>query len=339
MAFKLKLPTLTKKSAASSGKGNASVSIKTLPLIGQMPFNQQVRVLGGGVVLSLMVAVVAAVLDYRATSHGQHYLKLSGDLSFLTQRLAKDAAAAMQGNQIAIEGLPQARAQTEAILRALDKGDDNAPATSGAPREILNKLLPAAGNALQNIKDIEAARAGLLTVGLSVKVMDELNTPMREALTQLSENGVPPQQVTQLSLLIERIGKDAKAMQGNVVTPEEVGALGIDTNAAIELLAELNQANPAVAKVNDLFESYKNSVYGVISQAQALFGAIRASKNYFNSVSATHRGPFVTGAQELNQAYEDSLQGRWTSYLLIVAALTLLALLGLLSQVFLANAR
>ncbi len=328
MAFKLKLPNFT-------AGGAANLTDKPLPLIGHLPFAQQLRLLGGGVTLSFLVGVIAVVLDNRTTSNGTHYLELSGDLIMLTQRIAKDAGSAMQGKQTAIEGLPQARADAERILTALDKGDDIAPATRGVARTELDKLLPVALQSLQYIKDIEEGRPALLTVSHAVAAVEEVGPSMREAISQLPGG----ERATRFALLVERIGKDANAMLGGAVTDKMVGALGSDTQEAEELLAGFDQSDPAVAKAADLFEGYRNSVYAVISQAQGLFGAKRGVSSYFDSVSVTKKGPFITGSQALADAYQTSLTGRWTTYVMALSAALLLILSGFLSRAYLAEAR
>ena len=262
MAFKLKLPNFKAGNA-----GDVSTADKPLPLIGHLPFAQQLTLLGSGAALALLVGVIAVTLDYRTTSNGEHYLGLSGDLVMLTQRIAKDAGSAMQGKQTAIDGLPQGRADAENILNALAKGDASAPATGGAPRAVLDKLLPIAAQSFDYIKDIENGRPGLITVSRAVEAVDEVGPDMRLAIAQLPV-GV---RAADFALLIERIGKDANAMLGRTVTDEMVGSLGSDTEQAEALLNGFDQTNPAVVRVADLFEGYRNSVYAVISQAPGLF--------------------------------------------------------------------
>jgi twitching motility protein PilJ len=334
MAFKLKLPSFK----AGSGRA-ADVVDKPLPLIGHLPFEQQLRVLGAGVALSMLVGVVAVALDFRATSNGTHYLDLSGDLVMLTQRIAKDASSALQGKQTAIDGLPQARADAERILRALDKGDDVAPATGGQARIALDRLIPVAQQSLQNIKDVEAGRAGILTVARAVAAVDEVSPAMREALARLSGSGVNNERVIKFALLVERIGKDANAMLGGVVSHEMIGALGSDMRTADDLAAGFDKTNPAVAQVLDLFDGYRNSVYAVISQAQGLLGAKRGVSAYFDSVSVTKKGPFITESVALKDAYSNALNGRWTTYTMAVSAMLLLFFATLLSRAYLADAR
>jgi len=330
MAFKLKLPSFMTGSTATG-----VVADKPLPLIGHLPFTQQLTLLGSGAALALLLGLVSVALDYRTTTNGEHYLELSGDLVMLTQRIAKDAGLAMQGKQTAIEGLPQARADVEKILQALDKGDNEAPATSGVARPALDALLPVAQKNLQYIKDIEEGRPALLTVSRAVEAVEEVGPDMRSALAQMPGG----ERSTRFALLVERVGKDANAMLGRTVTDEMVRALGMDTNEANDLLASFNQADPAVAKVADLFEGYVNSVYAVISQAQALFGAKRGANLYFDSVSVTHKGAFITGAESLKADYASSLENRWTTYAMAISAVLLTIFMGLLSKAYLADAR
>ncbi|PIY03483.1 MAG: chemotaxis protein, partial [Gallionellales bacterium CG_4_10_14_3_um_filter_54_96] len=147
------------------------------------------------------------------------------------------------------------------------------------------------------------------------------------------------ERATHFALLVERIGKDANAMLGGTVSNEMVGALGSDTNEATDLLESFDQGDPAVAKVADLFEGYRNSVYAVISQAQALFGAKRGAGLYFDNVSVTKKGAFVTGSQELKTAYQGTLQNRWTAYVAVLAAVLLIVFVALLSRLYLVEAR
>ena len=302
MAFKLNLPTL-KGQRKVRGKNAISFADRPLPLIGHLPFSKQFQFLGAATVLTLLVGIVAGVLDFRATTNGTRYLQLSDDLVFLTQRLAKDAASALQGEQSAVESLPVARAEAENILSVLDNGDDSLPPTSGAPRAPLDALLPVARKALQNIDAIDAGRPAILTVSRAVDVVNELGPLMREAIAQLPAAGVDNQRVTKYALLMERIGADVNAMLGGVVTTQQIGALGSDMLEAEDLLSKFGASNPAVAKVVDYSQSYQSSVESVISQAQGLLGAKQAAAEYLASVSQDEHGLFLSNARALSDAY------------------------------------
>src|SRR5487761_2163723 len=112
MAFKFKSPALKAEKKAGAAQG---VTEKSLPLIGHLPFAKQLQILGGGVVLSFVIGVVAVGLDYRATSNSTQYLELSSDLGTLTQRLGKDVAASFSGDSDAFEGIASTREKFSAI--------------------------------------------------------------------------------------------------------------------------------------------------------------------------------------------------------------------------------
>ena len=239
MAFKLKLPTFSK-----TRQSVETVSVGSVPVIGRLPFNQQLRLLGGGVLISLTVGIVAAVLDYQATSNGAHYLKLSGDLVMLTQRVAKDAGSALQGKQTAIDGLPQARADVERILAALEKGDDTAPALNGDPRIILDKLLPLANRHLGYIKDVEGGKSALMAITLALDAGRKAVPLLHDELGQLSLSGEEGVRVAKLDQMLDRIDSQVNALLGGMVTAEHFDRLKASMDSADELLAGLDQSQP-----------------------------------------------------------------------------------------------
>jgi twitching motility protein PilJ len=310
-----------------------------IPLIGHLPFAQQLRALVTGIAVCGVVAATAMVLDFRASSQGAHRIKLSGDLVMLTQRIAKDAASAIQGKQTAIEGLPQAHAEVEGILKALDQGDENASAAGGSARATLDKLIPVAKQAMEQIAEVELGKAAILTVGQALAVTNEVTQPLREEMDKLPGTSLNPSQNTRLSLFLERVARDAALMQGSAVTVQQVAAMGQDIAAAEKIVAEIRPNDPAAAKMLDLFDGYRSSIEAVIGQAVDLVDAKKGVTEYFGMVSVTKKGAFVTGAQDLTVAYQASLKNRGTLYLLVVAVLLSLALIGLLAQLYLAESR
>lgn len=343
MAFKL--PAFKKSSwpkTASSKRGAVKSAAQTapLPIIGKLSSHSQLQLLGGLAALSLLVVLVAAYLDFRTTSFGAHYLELSGNLKFMTQRITKDAGQAVLGNPAAIEGLPADKAEFERIMGILDKGDENLPPTSGAPREVLNKITPIVKQHLQYAQDIIDGRPGILTVFAAVSAVDELNPLMRDAIAQLSASGsVDGARITKFSLLMERIGHDVTVMLGNKVKIEQISALGSDTEDAEALLAGFNKSSPEVEKVADLFDTYRISVEAIIGQVPQLLAAKKATGTLFDGSSVGKNGAFVSGMTELNDAYAASLSGRWTTYTMAGGVAVLLLMVALLAKVYLDDTR
>jgi twitching motility protein PilJ len=328
MAFNLNKPN-TKGGSASS------TAAKPLPLIGHLPVAQQIKVLTISLAATFVVGALSVVLDNNAASHGAHYLDLSGDLVMLTQRTAKDAGSALQGKQTAIDGLPQARAEVQSILSALQNGDAIAPATTGIARMKLESLVLVAEKSLYSIRAIEEGRAGILTVSRAVEAMDEVSGPMRAALARMPAT----EHVTRFAMLFERVGKDANAMMGRTVTDAMVKALESDTNEAEALLIGFDKSSAGAAEAIDLFEGFRNSALALVSQSKGLLRAKAGANAFFDDVSVSKKGAFVTGAMELKDAYASSLSGRWTSYLMGLSGTLLLLLAAGYAKVQLAEAR
>lgn len=326
MAFKVK---------SSNSKAGSEEAFKPLPLIGKLPFAQQLRLLGVGMIAAFLVGAVSVALDYRATSHNEHYLDLSGDFVMLVQRVAKDAGSALQGKQTAVEGLPQSRADLQRILTALDKGDDIAPGIGSESRAALNAMMPVYMESMQYIKDIEEGRAGLLTVSRAMDAVREVAPPMRQQIAKLPAGGASEK----FGMLIERINYDTSSMLSAVVSDEMISALASDIAQASLLLKGMDQANPVVVELSDLFEGYFNSVNALLSQSKGLVAAKKGAGKYFDNVSVTHKGPLVVGAVTLKDTIASSSRGRLTIYLSGLSAALLLLFAAALSKVYLAEAR
>jgi len=343
MAFKL--PSFKKlarpkeageKRAARRGMAEAA----PLPLIGKLSSHTQLKLLGGVAALAVVVLVAGAVLDFRTTSYGARYIELSENLRFLTQRISKDAGQSVLGNPAAIEGLPNDKQEFERIMGLLANGDDALPPASGAPREVLDKITPAMKQHLQYAQDVIDGRAGILTVFAAVNAVDELNPLMRDAVAQLAASGgADSARVTRFALLMERIGHDVTVMLGTNVKPEQIAALGSDTQDAEAVLAGFNKANPAVARVTELFETYRTSVEAIIGQVPQLLAAKKATGTLFDGASAAKSGAFIGGTTQLSTAFAEQLSGRWTTYLMVLAAGVLLLALALLAKVYLDDMR
>ncbi|HEY5994557.1 MAG TPA: methyl-accepting chemotaxis protein [Gallionellaceae bacterium] len=311
-----------------------------LPLIGKFSSHVQLQIVGIAAATAFLVILLAGALDYRTTSNGARYIELSQNLRFLTQRITKDAAQAVQGNQQAIEGLPNDKREFERIMHILDQGDESLPPLGGRSHELLDTITPSLKRHLQQIQDIIDGRPGIQTVFSAVDAVNELNPIMREEISQLAASGaVDAIRVTKFSLLMERISQDVTNMLGANVKLEQISALGSDTQEAEALVAGFNKASPAVAKVIEHFDTYRTSVEAIIGQVPQLLAAKKSVGDLFASASVTKKGDFIEATNQLSAAIESQLSGRWTAYLMLAAATALLLLLLLLAKVYLDDAR
>lgn len=328
MAFKLSNPF--KKTAKQSSiakpvvKSAAAKKKSSASLLGKLPLDKQLQLLSVALLAFLSTAVVSAYFDNREAAQGTRYVSESSKLLMLSQRLAKDSQQGLQGNFGAFEGLSQGRQTVTQVLTLLDKGDASLPATKGIPRSVLNDLIPRVKQTVANVAIMEEGRTGLLTLARAITVIDSLGKEMRDLTLRM-----PKQAQTQsFSLLVERMGKDAVSMLGEV-SMEQVSTLSLNT---IEAQAQLESVpkSEAATELAELFEGYRGAAEIIVGNSQSLLGAKRAGKAIFEDSE-----PFLSQAQNLTDAYERSLSNRFTSYAMVISGGMVLFLLALLAKVYL----
>ncbi len=335
MAFKssaAKQPAATGKLPGSANRGKGWSKI---PFIGGKPIARQLQILGGALLAFLLLAVAAAYFDNRVAAHGTRYVAESSKLLMLSQRMAKAAERSLSGDYLAFEELVRSREETAAILALLDQGDGSLPPTSGKPRAVLDELTARVNKTLADTVAIEDGRPGLVTVSRSIAAIDASGPELRVLTEQLVANssGGQRERAVRFSLLVERVAKDASAMRGDV-TPEQVGALGMDTIAAGEVLATLPQGDPLIVRITNLFDSYRVSAEAIIGNAQNLLHAKLSGKAVFGESEQ-----LLELAQKLTGAYQDSLSMRISSMVMALSGAMVALLLLLLVKVSLDDTR
>lgn len=323
MAFKLS--TVKRPQAA-----NNSPSSSSQDAIGSAPTVKRLKLLGGALIVLLLLVVLSAYLDNRATAHGTRYVAESSRLQMLSQRMAKAAERSLSGDYLAFEELTKSREEAAAILTLLDKGDSSLPATSGQARVVLNELTPVANKTLADTLTVEEGRPGLVTLSRAIAAIDAGGQELRSLTDKLvarSEGGQKDRAI-QFSLLVERIAKDAASMLGEV-TAEQVKVLGKDASDAGEVLLTFPASDPLITSINDLFDGYRISAEAIVGHAQNLLGAKRAGKSIF-----TDSELLLEQSQKLIDAYESDLSNRITSYVMMGSGILVLVLLLLLAKAY-----
>jgi twitching motility protein PilJ len=326
MAFKLKLPKFKANSAVSQ-----DVADKPLPLIGHLPFARQLQLLGGGVVLSFLVGVIAVGLDYRATSNGTQYLELSSDLGMLTQRLAKDAAASFSGDTAAFEGMEKTREEFSAILNILDKGKGGLPATSGAARKPLNELLAHWRRTEGSLDELVKGRPVLVTLERGTEVHGD----MLNLSTQIADNATPAyaQKADRMSRLVQQI---INTMQMVLITAstEDIPEMQPRLREVRNLLNEMPQGEASVLLLKDDVASYESLVDFISANVSLVLSSRLAGKHVLDDSEQLQ-----TASQTLVNQYSESSHGKFAGLVMAVSATLLLVLLGLLFKAYLTEAR
>ncbi|MGE5640229.1 MAG: type IV pili methyl-accepting chemotaxis transducer N-terminal domain-containing protein, partial [Clostridia bacterium] len=235
MAFKLaiKLPFggAAKKEAAAAA-GPSSVMGSPLPLLGKMAFGRQLRILTSVLVVLLLADGATVVYDaYRGTV-STAYIATVGKIRMLSQRLAKAAQQASQGNREAFKQLKASRDEFDQAIKVLlaggDAGGTTVPATSGEARPALEKLDGQWKRTDANASLVIGEERNLVALGEAVRSINANNPTLAELADEISalsvqSNGSARQNAItgQLVMLTQRMAKNANTMlASDVVDPE-----------------------------------------------------------------------------------------------------------------------
>src|SRR5436189_1987282 len=132
MAFKLavKLPFLSRGEAAQQGAplrrapraASGGILAAPLRLIGRLTGGRQLQLLTALLVLLLLVDAAIVVVDARQATFNTLYVAAVGKIRMLSQRLAKAAQQASQGNAVAFKQLRESRDEFAAVVQLLESG-------------------------------------------------------------------------------------------------------------------------------------------------------------------------------------------------------------------------
>ena len=334
----LKMPFIAKAPAVeASGAGAATGLMSRIRMSGRrLPFLV--------VLLALVVLLDAAVVIYdaREATIQTVYVAAVGKLRMLSQRLAKAAQQASQGNADAFKQLRSSRDDFASTVQLIDRAPDRVRPQVTALETEWKKTERNAGLVIAEEKN-------LVALGAAVRLINDNNPALLEladeiAALSVQTGGSARQNATtaHLVMLTQRMAKNANAMlASDVVDPEVAFLLGKDTNTFRDLLHGLLQGNEAqrIARVSDAemrgklgeleggFKQYQAGVQQILGNMQRLVNAKRATRDIFND-SETLLG----AAESLVTSYDGVIAARRLNFaamaLLSVLALALLLLIG-----------
>ena len=228
----------------------------------------------------LVLTAISAYMSNREENFSVRYVGQSSQLLMLSQRIAKEVQQALYGNSVAFDALAESKARMLDIMTRLDQGDGSLPATSGSARTALNDYMKLASKTLVDVQAVEAGRAGLVTLGVTLATIDTVGVELRALAQKMmdSSEGVQKEKATRFALAVERVGKDAGRLLAVEVSADQGGQLGEDTLAAEEILASMSGADGNVVRARNLFGSYRNSVEILVAQILNLVAAKTAAK-------------------------------------------------------------
>jgi twitching motility protein PilJ len=297
-----------------------------------------------GVLLVLDAAIV--VYDAREATFDTIYVATVGKLRMLSQRLAKAAQQASQGNRVAFRQLRESRDEFASLVKLLAAGGAasggvDLPATPAAVRPRLAGLESEWQTTDRNASIVIREEPNLVALGAAVRAINENNPALLElaeevaALSVQSGGSARQNAVTaQLVMLTQRMAKNANTMlASDVVDPEVAFLLGKDTNTFRDALQGLLQGNPALrvervgdalirAKLAELqagFKRYQAGVSQILGNMQRLVNAKRATRDIFNDSEK-----LLGSVEQLAAGYDGLLEARKYNF----AALALVSLLA-----------
>ena len=344
----LKMPFVGGGAGRSKGKGRTEAAARAPAR--RMSTGRKLQVLTAILVALLAVDAVVVAYDTRESTFGTVYISTVGKIRMLSQRLAKAAQQASQGNVLAFRQLGESRDEFAALVKLLADGGTvggvDVPPTPQRVRPALQALEREWAKTEHNAGLVLAEQRNLVALGDAVRKINTNNPTLlglAEEIAALSvQSGGSLRQnamTSQLVMLTQRMAKNANTMlAGDVVDPEVAFLLGKDTNTFRDILQGLLQGSEALrvarvsdgemreklAELEDGFKQYQAAVSDILGNMQRLVNAKRATRDIFNDSET-----LLLTSESLNTGYTGELAERRGNFV-VLAVVSLLALCVLL---------
>ena len=355
----LKMPFVARDSVAVTAGGDIAVgereglwrrlSARKLPLLVTL------------LVVLLLVDAAVVVYDVRQAAFNTLYVTAVGKIRMLSQRLAKAAQQASQGNREAFKQLRESRDEFGALLGLLANGGVTGgvslPPSPARVRPMVDALQKEWQRTERNAGLVIREEPNLVALGAAVRSINENNPALLELADEITALSVQSGGATrqnavsaQLVMLTQRMAKNANTMlASDVIDPEVAFLLGKDTNTFRDLLQGLLQGNEAlrIARVSDAdlrgklgeletgFKQYQVGVSQILGNMQRLVNAKRATRDIFNDSEA-----LLGAAEQLSAGYDQlGAQRRLNFAGMALISLLALAVLLLIGKVYVDDSR
>jgi twitching motility protein PilJ len=358
MAFKIGALKVGRSGGAQEAKAKPAAGggflSRPVPIIGSKPLRVQMQILIP--ILGFLVFVIGALvaLDAYQGTVGTAYIATVGKIRMLSQRLAKAAQQASQGNREAFKQLRASRDEFDTLLRALvnggvAEGGQTVPPTGDAAKPALDKLEAEWRKTERNASLVVGEERNLVALGEAVRSINQNNPTLLEladevAALSVQAGGSARQNAvaSQLVMMTQRMAKNANAMlAADIVDPEVAFLLGKDTNTFRDTLQGLLKGSDALriqevrdaeikGKLSELevgFREYQRAVAEILGNQQRLVNAKRATRDMFNDSET-----LLTASEQLYLAYQGQLDARAYNFIALgvfsVLAVVVLLLIG-----------
>ncbi len=257
---------------------------------------------GVSVLLFLMVVslVGVAVLfgsEAQQANQDSKYIEQSDQLLMLSQRIAKDAAAATLGEESAFSDLKRSRLDYQRIIDALKNGDraQGIPPTPAQVRPALLALNTTWVGVRRHVDEIVKQEEPALMMHDYVATVDQTSPMLLALWDEIVTRGIRAHMSRQLIYLAARQGMLSQRIpmevnmfaQGGSSAAVAAAEFGEDTKLFKETQAQLGPQLPAAtrakfARAAETFTAMDQSVQGILANAAPLFVAQRSGAMIFH---------------------------------------------------------
>jgi len=219
-----------------------------LPLIGGKVANTQVQILMGVMAVCAIVVLGVLFYDARLSANGTLQTEIVGETLMHTQRLAKAAPYAIQGNATAFAELKDSRDHIDANLEALVKGDSQrglSASSAGAQLKLstLSERWTGTRAAASTIINEEKALVAFSEIVRRINDATPRLLQLTEEISALKlQSAASSREIAasgQLVMLTQRLGKSANSLVSGETANAEVA---LTLSRDINLFRDLTQA-------------------------------------------------------------------------------------------------
>jgi twitching motility protein PilJ len=317
-----------------------------LPLIGSRPLADQIRILGAVLVVSLLIAGVAVLLDIQNARNGAALVGVSGQLRTLSQQMAKAMPLALQGDANAFRELRGSQDRFGRMVLALRNGGDvngtAVPVSPEAAAPALEEVTKLWADTEKNNETVLAQEAALVGLGKSVAIVNAQNQGLLgladDIAGQKLSSGAGAREITmasELVMLTQRIAKNTNTLLSvEGIQPEIAFLLAKDTNTFRDDVGALLRGNDTLrippprddaqrSRLVELergFKKFEEAIGGILSNLQRLVTAKQAGTRMLKE-----NGALLGATEKLFDTYSQEVAGSMVTKL----AATAFALLAL----------
>jgi twitching motility protein PilJ len=330
---------------------------RKVPFVGGLPIVRQFQVLGILLVTFLVIAALIMNLDSRTASQATASTATATEMQMLSQRLARGASLASQGQAAAFGVVKNSRERFKTDLDALVKGGTvKGVALDAVQDDALNALLRDIKTRWErvdaNLERLMDNQQSLTDLAKGLTAITQGVNRVVEVSQQVGSSGAGAREVegaTQLAALAQRIAKNAVALVSSAdADPEIAAVLGKDAVTFRDVQNGLARAVDAPRPAGGRSEDPRSTLGELTKRAGAFDAGVAAfSQNMGRLVSAKLAARSINNDAEgllnestqLAEIYEGGGKSRvplWVAIIFTVFALCTLLLLG---KVFLDDAR